>query len=69
MHHLFSLRERLILILGILNKPLLESAGIFDKNFQKVLEAICFLPILYIKISIKTVDKKLDALLKENKEN
>jgi len=66
MNHLFSLRERLVLILGILNKPLFESKGIFDQSFQLILESICSLPILYIKASIKTVDKKLDESLKEN---
>ncbi len=66
LNHLFALRERLILILGILNKPLFESKEILDKSFQKVLEVICKLPILYIKISIKTVDKQLDNLLKKN---
>jgi len=68
MNHLFSLRERLILVQGILNKPLIESSGIFEKSFQKVLETICSLPILYIKMSIKKVDKKLDDLIKENSE-
>ncbi len=68
MNHLFSLRERFILILGILNKPLLESKGIFEKSFQLVLETLCLLPITYIKLSIKKVDKKLDDLIKENSE-
>lgn len=68
LNHLFSLRDRLILILGILNKPLHESKEIFNKNFQKALESICYLPIFYIKLSIKTVDKKLDNLVKENSE-
>lgn len=47
---------------------MLESNGIFEKRFQKVLETICSLPIMYIKLSIKNVDKKLDDLLKENSE-
>ncbi len=68
LNHLFSLRERLILILGILNKPLFESKGIFDKSFHKVLETICSLPIMYIKMSIKTVDEKMDDLIKEKTE-
>lgn len=65
--HLFSLRDRLVLVLGILKNPLKESKGIFSKGFQKTLEMICRLPIIHIENSIKKVDQKLDDLLKKNK--
>ena len=68
MQHLFSLRERLIMILKILQTALKETNGILDCKFQKILESICYLPILYIKNSIKEVEKKLDILINENKE-
>ena len=63
MSHFFSLRERLLIVLGILEKSLNESKGIFDSKFQLMLETICLLPIMYLKLSIKKVDKKLDNLL------
>ncbi len=68
MNNLFSLRERLITVLGILEVTLKESKGIFDDSFQNMLESICLIPINYLKISIKKVDKKLDNLLEKNSE-
>jgi len=68
MNYLFSLRERLITVLGIIETPLNESKEIFDSKFQKVFNTICLLPILHLKRSIKKVDKKLDDLLEEDVE-
>ncbi len=67
-NHLFTLRERLIGVLVIIETAVKESKGIFDSKFQKVLESICFLPIKHLKMSVKKVDKKLDDLIKEDSE-
>ena len=68
MQHFFSLRERLLMVLNVIEKSLNESKGILDNNFQKVLETICYLPILYLKKSIKDIDNKLENKLKKNEE-
>lgn len=68
MHHIFTIRDRLIMVLQILEKSLIESEGIFENVFQKFLVSLCALPIFFLKVSIKQADKKLDEMIKENEE-